>query len=165
MATERLTREARQLFQATARAYRSAFNEVQELLEETDLGRVPSWVFAIDRLSLDEVGTLSPEIVDAERRRRQWRVALHALVELIALHAADGQPMGAAPDETALAGVEAMGSSHLSSLDRFITVVSFAKAGGCVFVNGSFQPVERSEERLGTEEGDTRALSTQLLKR
>ena len=29
------------------------------------------------------------------------------------------------------------------TLDRFITVVNYARAGGCMYLDGTFQPVER----------------------
>lgn len=132
------SKDALQRLAETSARYRDAFLEVQAVLASLDLGRVPSWTFAIDRLPLEEVAELSPALAEAEERRRAWRTCLHALTELIALDDPD------APGEIAGEPTEASGDAeHLGKLDRFITIVNFAKAGGCIYVDGGFQPVAR----------------------
>jgi hypothetical protein len=126
------SREALARFNDAMRTYREAFAHVQEILSTSDLGPVPSWVFAIDRLPLDQVQAMSEELLVAESRRRRARVALHALVELMALE--DGEATGK-PDT----GDEA----NLPKLDRFITVINSARSGGCIYVNGQFEPIGR----------------------
>lgn len=123
--------------------YREAFDEVQGLLAKTELGAIPSWVFAIDRLSLEELAPHGEALVEAETRRRRWRTALQALTELVALD----DPGQTRPDSDEVpVAPDTADQADLPRLDRFITVVNFARAGGCIYLNGSFAPVEREEQ-------------------
>lgn len=126
------SREAMARFTEAMRTYREAFAHVQQILSTSDLGPVPSWVFAIDRLPLDQVQAMSEELLVAESRRRRARTALHGLVELMALEDGD---VPSKPDT----GDEA----NLPKLDRFITVINSARGGGCIYVNGQFEPIGR----------------------
>lgn len=147
------TREAVQRLAETAERYRQAFARVQDLLATLDLGRVPSWVFAIDRLNLDELRASHPELAEAEELRRAWRTALHALVEHIALDD-EGEDVSDDYEDEApsteevdrlVSGLDGgVDADHQRKLDRFISVVNFAKAGGCIYVDGGFQPVARA---------------------
>ena len=132
-----------------AREYRHAFDEVQSLLAACDLGTIPPYVFAIDRFDIAQLGTLDVRLAKAERRRRQWRAALHAIAELQALEASeDTNPVVSSvldtmdpdqePDATTLTGTK---QSDMPDLDRFISVVQYARTVGCSYVDGGFQPV------------------------
>lgn len=134
------SRDAMVRLAEAAQQYREAFREVQRALLDEDLGRVPSWVFAVDRLPLEEVEDLSPRLARLEARRRRWRVALHAMAELIALEDT-GESLRAPPDTSQL---DTADESNLPRLDRFITVVNFARQGNVIYVNGGFEPVERT---------------------
>lgn len=134
-----------------AREYRKAFDDVQEVLQRTDTGKVPGWVFAIDRFDVKDLAEMSKELARVEQRRRQWRSALHAMSELMALHEDEiPVPAPSASDtydpETSL---EEMVSnppdpSSLPALDRFISVVQYARTVGVMYVDGTFQPVLKS---------------------
>lgn len=129
-----IPRDALARFAEVAERYERAFAEVQELLRRADHGQLPSWVFAIDGVRLEALAAVSPELAEAERDRRAWRTALHALAEHIALGGdATGVSEDGAPD--------ARDDAHLQKLDRFISVVNAAKEGGCIYVDGRFQPV------------------------
>jgi len=132
-------------FERIAGEYRKAFDEVQRLLAASELGKVPSYVFAIDRFDVKKLGELNPELARAEQRRRQWRAALHAMAELEAL-----QPdMPTADADAALSTLDAENpmdsmsnpSGGMVGLDRFISVVQYARTTGCMYVNGGFEPV------------------------
>ena len=125
------SREALARLSEAMRSYREAFAQVQHILQTSDLGQIPSWVFAIDRLELDQVQGLSSELLVAETRRRSARTALRSLAELMAL---EGDPT-ARPDTG--------DQSDLPKLDRFITVINAARSGGCIYVNGTFEPIGR----------------------
>ncbi|MCB9688789.1 MAG: hypothetical protein H6738_23750 [Alphaproteobacteria bacterium] len=129
------SRESIERFAKAAEAYREAFRDTQQALAEADVGTVPSWVFAVDRLHEDEVRALPEPVRRAELRRRQVRAALHALVELVALED-DGRHGPAGPPDGA-------DQADLTKLDRFITVANFARHHGCAYVDGMFQPTER----------------------
>jgi hypothetical protein len=135
MSDPKLPRDAALRLAEVAAEYRAAFEEVQALLERADLGPIPGWVFALDRLAIDELSGMGEALHEAELRRRQWKVALHAMAELVALEG------GEAP-EVPRAGAPA-DDANLPRLDRFISVVNYARAGGCMYVNGRFQPVGR----------------------
>jgi hypothetical protein len=126
-----LGRESLARFGEAMSAYREAFSQVQRILQTTDLGQIPNWVFAIDRLPLDEIQGMSEELLVAESRRRRARTALHGLVELMALeNEADAKP-------------DTGDQADLPKLDRFITVINAARGGGCIYVNGTFEPIGR----------------------
>lgn len=124
-------RDALARFAEVAEAYEHAFADVQRRLKELATGRLPTWVFAIDRLSLDDLAQADPELAEAERQRRAWRAALHAMAEHIAL-GSDERPALEPADADA---------AHLQKLDRFITIVNAAKTGDCIYVDGRFEPV------------------------
>lgn len=125
-------------FTEAADAYREAFAAVQEHLRSADMGRIPAWCFAVDRMAIEEVEQLSPELGAAELERRRRRVALHALAELIALTESSDHavPSPDPPPSMPPGDIEAD-----ADLDRFITVVNYAKAGGVIYLNGTFEPV------------------------
>ncbi len=65
------------------------------------------------------------------------------MTQLVALED-DGQELvGKAPPGASLDEVDASDEADLVKLDRFITVINAARAGGCISVNGTFEPVER----------------------
>lgn len=122
-----------------ADAYRASFLAVQQHLRQADMGRIPAWCFAVDRMELEELDRLSPALARAELERRRRRVALHALVELIAL---SGDEPSAPPEPVDAESLSRPSEGTADAeLDRFITVVNFAKAGGATYVNGTFEPV------------------------
>jgi len=124
--------------------YRSAFVEVQDCLARAEMGRIPAWVFAVERLPIEDVAALSEELAAAESRRRSLRVALHALIELIALEDDEGRPAdGSDVDHLVTAMSDAEDDGAQKQLDRFISVINYAKSGGCIYVNGTFEPVAR----------------------
>ncbi len=129
------SRESVERFALAAEVYRVAFAEAQRALAEADPGTVPSWVFSVDRLTVEDLRTLPEPIRKAELRRRQARAALHALVELVALED-DGTHGPAGPPDGA-------DQADLSKLDRFITVANGARKHGCAYVNGMFEPMGR----------------------
>lgn len=130
------SRESTARLVEAARQYREAFTEVQRVLATTDLGPIPNWVFAVDRLPLEELQGLSAELLLAESKRRRARTALAALVELVALEdRGDEAPPPASPDTA--------DQADLPKLDRFITVINAARAGGCIYVNGAFESIGR----------------------
>ena len=133
------SREWLLLFSEAADAYREAFREVQNHLRDADMGRIPAWCFAIDRMDLDDVEKLSTELAVAEQNRRRRRVALHALAELIALTGDTNTRPGLSADPEAL--VSSLEGDADAELDRFITVINYAKSGGVIYVNGTFEPV------------------------
>lgn len=122
-----------------AEAYRTSFHAVQQHLRQADMGRIPAWCFAVDRMELEELDKLSPALARAELERRRRRTALHALAELIAL---SGDEPSAPPEPVVAEPVTRPSEGAADAeLDRFITVVNFAKAGGATYVNGTFEPV------------------------
>jgi hypothetical protein len=131
------------------REYRKAFDTVQSLLNACDLGTIPPYVFAIDRFDIKQLGELDRTLAKAERRRRQWRAALHAMVELQALEAREeDHPVVSAaaetmdPDDpTDSSTLNEATKSDMPHLDRFISVVQYARTVGCSYVDGGFQPV------------------------
>ena len=148
MSTARMpSRDAMQRLTALTDQYRAAFGDVQDLLARSELGRIPSWVFAIDRLKIEEINALSPELAAAENRRRTLKIAMHALLEYIALE--DDAPIDRddpSTEEVAnlVSSLEDRELDNARQLDRFITVVNYAKSGGCIFINGTFEPVVHS---------------------
>ena len=64
------------------------------------------------------------------------------MAELVALEQDHDLPVDAPSEEA----IDALGShmdrSDRDRLDRFISVISNARRGGCIYVNGTFQPVE-----------------------
>lgn len=137
------SREAVQRFAEIAQRYRESFLQVQEVLQSSDLGPVPSWVFAIDPLPLEEVKAFSDELLRVEMRRRKWKAALLAMAQLIALEDRGRELLDEPPSPATLTDVDAVDAADLHKLDRFITVINAARAGGCIYVNGAFEPVER----------------------
>jgi len=141
-----LSRDASQRLAEAAARYREAFQRVQDLLLDLDLGRVPSWVFAIDRHGLDAVHDFSAELHEAEVHRRRCRQALHSLAELIALDEPGQALPAAAADADDLSQLDTADDADLARLDRFISVMNNARAGGAVYLNGTFEPVSGAPE-------------------
>lgn len=133
-----------------SKAYRRAFREVQDQLRATELGRIPAWCFAVDRMEIEELEKLSPELAAAEQDRRRRRVALHALTELIAL-TGDHEPTLGSAAEAMMSSLE---GDPDAELDRFITVVNYAKNGGVIYVNGTFEPVATRASSMPPSERD-----------
>lgn len=138
-----------QIEQAAA-AYRDAFDEVRALLDRLVVRGLPEHVFALDRMDVEEIGQISKEIARAEQRRRQWRAALHAMCELAALDSTapldeprvqDTLDPDSLHDLGAAEAAPAVDPSALSGLDRFISVVQYARTAGCMYVDGRFEPV------------------------
>jgi len=148
--TRALSRDANARLAAASKRYREAFDTVQQLLKGQEEGHIPGWVFAIDRHSLEEVQTMTPEVYAAELHRRRCRRALHALVELIALEdPGAGLPNTVAEAEDPSAELDNPDTADLSKLDRFISVIHAARAGGAIYLNGTFDPVSHPPERRG----------------
>ncbi len=147
------TRDAiRRLSDLTAR-YREAFEDVQACLARAKMGRIPAWVFAVEKLTIEDVASLSEELAAAESKRRSLRIALHALVELIALEDLD---MNATSDPNAevdelITSMSGQENDSARQLDRFISVINYAKNGGCIYLDGTFEPVLRTPR--GPSEG------------
>ena len=137
------SRSAVERFAEIAERYRQSFDEVQAVLQSSDLGRIPNWVFAIDPLPLSEVREFSEELLRVEVRRRKWKAALVAMAELIALEDQGRELLNQPPTGSSLTEVDSANQADLQKLDRFISVINGARAGGCIYVNGTFQAVER----------------------
>jgi hypothetical protein len=142
-----LSRDATERLAAASRRYRRAFQQVQSMLSGQDDGQVPGWVFALDRHTLEEVQTMSPELYAAELHRRRCRRALHALVELIALDDPGASlPSAVVAAEDPAAALDDPEKADLAKLDRFISVIHAAREGGAIYVNGTFDPVTHPPE-------------------
>lgn len=120
--------------------YRETFEETQEHLRAAAGPQTPQWVFALDELTLGEVKEISLLLAGAEKRRRTARTALHAQLELLALRG--GTRAG---DDTAswIAGDSAGtpdDNTWQDGLDRFISVVNYARKAGVIYINGDFRP-------------------------
>lgn len=133
----KLSRTSVDRLAALAAAYREAFADVQEALRDTPTWTQPPWVFALDKLPDDDLEHLPDALRDRETRRRRLRAALAAFAELVALED-DGEhgPSGAP---------ESADQADKRRLDRFITVTSHARARGCGYVNGTFEPMEHPD--------------------
>lgn len=138
----RPSRQSVDRFAAAAERYRLAFAEVQSLLKRTSEWTQPPWVFAIDKLPEVDLPHLPEALQEAEVCRRRARAALCALAELVALED-DGESGPAGPPE----GPEV---ADLQRLDRFITVTSAARAAGCSYVNGAFEPTGGAPDAADT---------------
>lgn len=139
------SRQSMRRYALAAGNYRIAFETVQTQLKALDLGRMPTWVFAVDRMDLKEIAKLSHPLALAERERRRWRAALHALAELIAL-SGDNEPTYSEENEPE-AAMTLSDDDNDRELDQFITLVNRAKAGGAIYVNGTFEPVTGGRNR------------------
>lgn len=137
------SRQSMRRYAVAAGNYRIAFETVQNQLKALDLGRMPTWVFALDRMDLNEIAKLSHQLALAERERRRWRTALHALAELIAL-SGDHEPTYSEENEPEVAMTTLSEDDNDRELDQFITLVNHAKSGGAIYVNGTFEPVTGS---------------------
>lgn len=154
-----LSRDEQLNLEAAAKNYREAFATVQAILEGTDLGRVPPWIFAVGRMTIPELKTVSDELAEAEQYRRSCRIALHSYVELLALELG-GDPMEVAPqvDEDAIdtlvdrksdpeESLTSFGGTGQRRLDAFICVMNYARGGNAIYVNGTFEAVVRGPEK------------------
>lgn len=132
-----------QRFELVAASYRRAFDDVQACLGRLDRGDVPDWAFAIDQMPIEQMMGLDPELAQLEIMRRRWRTALHSMAELIALEGGQGMPI-ADPPEKARASLDrpSLDDGDRVRLDRFISILDQARAGGVIYLNGTFQPVE-----------------------
>ncbi|NCG20881.1 MAG: hypothetical protein GWP91_17875 [Rhodobacterales bacterium] len=142
------SRQSMRRYAVAAERYRIAFEAVKTQLKTLDLGRVPSWVFALDRMELSVIAKLSHPLALAERERRRWRTALHALAELIAL-SGNHEPENSDKSKSEDAITSLLEDDNDSELDQFITVVNHAKSGGAIYLNGTFEPVTSSRKSPG----------------
>ncbi len=124
-----------------ARRYDEAFAEVERLLsQQADLDERQPWVHSLAQQPLVLLEHKHPELAQAERRRRAWRVALHAAAELLAWHSSGKSGL---PEGLSLAGILELTPDDESvrcALDRFVTTLDYAKEGGCHYVDGQFLP-------------------------
>lgn len=132
-------------FEVVAASYRRAFDDVQAHLGRLDRGDVPAWAFAIDAATPEKMSALDPELARLELMRRRWRTALHAMSELIALEGGQGMPITEpAEGVRGLLDRPSIEESDRVRLDRFISILDRARAGGCMYLNGTFQPVDHT---------------------
>jgi len=136
-----LSRDAVARLAAAGERYRLAFVRVQEILLNLDLGTVPSWVFAIDRHDMKTIKAWNEELYQAELHRRRCQVALHSQMELIALDDPGRHLPASAAESDDMSGLDTADASDLARLDRFISVMHAARAGGALYMNGAFEPV------------------------
>lgn len=140
-----------------AAAYRTAFDDVQARLGMLKTGKIPRWVFGIDQFDIIELAAMDRDLARAEQRRRQWRAALHAMAELAALQGEEVPLVGTSeitldPDAFDEDGdltsiTESADPDGLPALDRFISVVQYARSAGCMYVDGGFAPVVKGRKR------------------
>jgi len=148
----RNSREAQVRLSDAMQSYRVAFERVEALVREgSRSGKLPGWVFAVDRLTDEQVLQLPAVLQAAELQRRRERVALHCVAELIALEQVPG--VGWAPpeplqdpqaDRAGLLEGEPDSASR-ADLDRFIAIVDFARRHGVIYTDGTFRVVEQHE--------------------
>jgi hypothetical protein len=138
-----------------AQTYRDAFEGVEHAIAHENLPDLPTWVFNFDSMNLDSINSMSPVIAHAERHRRASRAALHAVAELLALGdpgaaltAGEVPPMPDAASAAAMSSWAASltakkGDDHywLRTLDRFVGIVNQADQSGCLYINGTFEPL------------------------
>ncbi len=145
------SRELQKSLAAVMGRYQAAFDKVEELVKvhAARLEGLPPYVFAIDRLDDEQLALLPNELRQAEKYRRQERVALHCLVELIALEQMPGvdwtppiplQDPNTKPEELIQHEPE---FSDGTELDRFISIMDFARRHGVIYLNGTFMAVEK----------------------
>jgi hypothetical protein len=153
---------SRELIDRLARAapaYREAFERVETAIAHEANPNLPTWIFNLDGFNLEALYQISPTIAYAERHRRAARVALHAVAELMAFddpaatlatQSGDEAPPGNAADMSAwMASLTSRaGDDHywLRTLDRFVGIVNYADSGGCVYINGGFEPTVMHED-------------------
>jgi len=133
--------------QRVQQQYRKAYAHVQDLLTSTRVPGATQGVFALDTLDIRKIAETSPSLARAERLRRQWRAALHAMAELEAM----GTPELPEPDFINTLDPEnpviPSPPTGLGSLDHFISVVHYARSAGCMYVDGGFEPSIKGMER------------------
>lgn len=151
------SRDVQQRITEASDRYRAAFAAVESFLATHSLDPVPSWVFAIDRLPIENLETISEELAVLEANRRSARQALCSLIELIALRVdtpnegldEDGQvDVSAVMQQVPASGDE----NWKESLDRFITIVERARVNGCIYLNGTFTPVNARDNEGSAED-------------
>lgn len=143
---------------AAAAAYRDAYAATEEAIAaHFDDPESRLWVFNLAEWDDEDMSTLHPAIQRAERRRRQARVALHAVAELLALENPAGamELYGGGPPAAASAqglggwasaAGEATDERWMRALDRFVGIVNGADAGACIYLDGTFVPVEHHDD-------------------
>ncbi|MCO4747686.1 MAG: hypothetical protein KC912_23015 [Proteobacteria bacterium] len=120
--------------------YREAYEESQSHLRAVAGQGVPQWVFALDEMTLGEVRDIGLLLAGAEERRRAARTALHAVLELAAL---GGDTASGHSTADWIAGESARTDNDHAwqdGLDRFISVVNYARKAGVIYINGDFRP-------------------------
>ncbi len=143
------SREVQKRLAEVMERYHKSFELVERLVKSAgDLGGLPNFVFAVDRLNEEQLRLLPKELAAAERQRRQERVALHCLVELLALEQLPGvdwtpptplqDPSNEAVD---LITQPPEDGKTQQDLDRFISIMDFARRHGVIYLNGTFKPV------------------------
>lgn len=122
-------------------AYREAFEEVQRLAEQATSGAIPKWVFTLSRFPLTDLEELDPDLAEAEAYRRACRVALHSMVEFLALQdTGDEAYLQAVASKVAAPELDKLEAADQQHLDRFISIMNYAKTERVIYVNGAFQP-------------------------
>jgi hypothetical protein len=127
-------------------------------------------VFGLEGVDLETLNGVSPRLAQAEAYRRASRAALHAVSELLALEdpcaALSAQPSFVAPEGRSgeskdrwvrsLTTAARADTRWQGALDRFISVVNYADANGCLYLNATFVPTEPHEDLDVTERSFTR---------
>ncbi len=137
-------------FTVARERYAAAFAAVQDVLAARvadavaagEVSPAPAHVFAIAHMDLAALAALSPPLAEAEAERRARRAALHAIAELIA-HG-DAAAPGAPDGSPAVVAAHAGDARDMRRLDAFITVVNTAQEAGCIYINGTFEPMRRA---------------------
>lgn len=133
--------EALRRFQEVARRYDEAFSAVESILAEQSDGRhAQAWVHSLSQQPLVMLEQEHPELAEAERERRAWRVALHTAAELLAWHTTGKSGLPEGPSLAGLFERTPNDESVRRSLDRFVTTLDYAKEGHCHYVDGQFLP-------------------------
>jgi hypothetical protein len=145
--------------QKAADDYRQAYDVVERTLRQADHPDLPTWVFNLERFNVEALKAMSPDVARAEARRRACRRALHAVAELTALDdqvgALAAEPTMELPDVGTAEGMTRWAEGvadktdadrWTNAIDRFIGIVSYADEGGCVYLNGTFEPVDTHDD-------------------
>lgn len=134
-----------------ATRYREAFEHVTARLQQRTDGALPEFVFSLDQMDVAQIATIDAEIARAERLRRQWRAALHAMCELAALDTGDPEQPSVVdtldPEHFDLDAPAPTSPASPPGLDRLISVLQYARSTGCMYVDGGFEPVVKGGRR------------------
>jgi hypothetical protein len=118
-------------------------------------------------MTLEDIHHKSPKLAEAEQWRRSCKVALHSLAQHMSLEPEPGEEgpegefiaattsgeevdilMSSLSPETADSEAKnVVDPVSQRKLDAFISVVNYARGGGCIYVNGGFEPVKRTQPK------------------